>query len=133
MIKSKSKLIWSRLCEARGRYMGELEDVIEQMEVQNQQLQSIMLQKQACMMQEREVENALEELKKVETQEIFKSIGPILVKTGKESITKELEEVREELELKIKTLERQEKRVKEKLREDQEKFQRLVPRTGEGG
>ncbi len=112
--------------------MGELEDVIGQIEVQNQQLQSIMLQKQSLMIQNREIEKAIEELQKVENQETFKSVGPILVKTDKEVINKELDDMREEIELKIRTLDKQEKRVKDKLKENQEKFQSLVPR-GEGG
>ena len=113
--------------------MGELEELVQQIEVQNQQLQSIMLQKQTLMIQDREIEKALEELKNEGNQEIYKSVGPILVKTEKGSVTKELEETREEIELKIKTLEKQEKRFKDKLKENQEKFQSLMPRTGQGG
>ena len=113
--------------------MGEIEDVIGQIEVQNQQLQSIMMQKQSLMIQDREIERALEELKKPENQEVFRSVGPILVKTEKETINKELGDTREEIELKIKTLEKQEKRLRDKLKENQGKFQELMPRSGEGG
>ena len=85
------------------------------------------------MIQDREIEKAQEELKKVENPEIFRSIGPIVVKADKSDIDKELEETREEIELKIKTLEKQEKRLKDKLKENQDRFQSLMPRGGEGG
>ena len=84
------------------------------------------------MIQNKEVEKALEELEKV-NDDVYKSVGPILVKTNKTSMKKELEENKEETELKLKSLETQEKRIKEKIKEGQEKFQKLVPKSGEGG
>ena len=114
--------------------MTEIEETIKQMEIQNQQLQSIALQKQALMIQDREVENALEELKKEGIKEVFKSVGPILIKIEKQNVSKELTETREEIELKLKTVEKQEKRIRDKLKESQENFQNLVPKhTGQGG
>ena len=112
---------------------SELEEVINQLQAQNQQLQTIMIQKQGVMIQNREIESALEYLEKMQGDEVYKTVGPILVKAGKESIKKELEESREELDLKIKALQNHEKRVKEKLKESQEKFHEMAKHVGHGG
>lgn len=102
-----------------------LEEVLAQLQVQNQQLQNVMMQKQALIIQSKEIEKALEEISKEDTQEVYSSVGPILVKADKDKLKKELEEEKEEMELKVKTLEKQEARLKSLLKEGQEKFQSL--------
>lgn len=111
--------------------MSEVEDTLNELQAQNQQLQTIMIQRQALMMQDKEIEKALEEIEK-SGEEIYKSVGPILVKTSKEAIKKELEEGREDAGLKIKSLEKQEARVKQKIKSIQEKFQ-AIAQSGSGG
>lgn len=102
-----------------------LEELLGQLQMQNQQLQNVLLQKQTLMLQGKEVEKALDEISKEDTQEIYRSIGPILVRADKEKTKKDLEEQKEEMELKIKTLEKQESRLKSMMKESQEKFQGL--------
>lgn len=113
--------------------MSEVEELLSQLEVQNQQLQAIMLQKQTLMIQGKEIEKALEELATAGDKEIYKSVGPILVRTGKAEVTKELGDTKEDIDLKLVTLEKQEKRLKDKIREHQERFQKMLPKTGEAG
>ncbi len=72
-------------------------------------------------MRSRELEKAIEEAEK--STEIYRTIGPILVKVEKERIEKELEEEKEEIDIKLKTLESQEERIKGKIKDAQEKFQ----------
>lgn len=105
----------------------DLEQLLGQLQVQSQQLQSIVLQKQALMIQDREIETALEEVEKADS-DIFRSVGPLLVKTGKEKAAAELKEGKEEIELKLKALQTQEKRLKDRIKENQEKFQKLLPK-----
>ncbi|MBI2233074.1 MAG: prefoldin subunit beta [Candidatus Aenigmarchaeota archaeon] len=112
--------------------MSELEDALNELQLHNQQLQTVMMQKQSLMIQDKEMEKALEEIEKSGGEEIFKSIGPILVKTSKEAIKKDLEEGREETELKVKALEKQEIRIKQKIKSMQERFQSLT-QGGSGG
>jgi len=112
--------------------MGDLENIIMQLESQNQQLQIVMSQKQSLMIQNKELERALEEIDKLKDEDIFKSVGPILVKTKKIDIKKELEETKEDNEVKLKTMESQEKRLKDKIKDGQEKFQELLPKHSEG-
>jgi prefoldin beta subunit len=83
--------------------------------------------------QKKEIENALEELKNIEKGEIFKSVGPILIETNKVKIEKELKELQEDLDVRIQSLEKQEKILKERIKENQKKFQGLLPETGQGG
>ncbi|MCX6816217.1 MAG: prefoldin subunit, partial [Candidatus Aenigmarchaeota archaeon] len=65
-----------------GDFMPEkknLEDVVELLQVQNQQIQTLLMQKQALTMQSKEIEKTLEDLEKA-GDDIYKSVGPILVK-----------------------------------------------------
>lgn len=111
---------------------NQLEEILGNLQIQNQQLQTILLQKQALLIQDRETEKALESIEKY-GDDIYKTIGPILVKTTKQDVEKELKESREEIALKMKVLERQEKRLKEKIKTGQERFQELLPHSGQGG
>ena len=108
-----------------------LEELLMQLQMQNQHLQTIMLQRQKMTVQGREIDSALESIEK-STNDIFKSVGPILVKTTKDAIKKELNEEKEEIELRMAALDRQEKKVKEKVKEMQEKFQAMMPQEGIG-
>lgn len=109
------------------------EHMINQMQAHNQQLQTIMIQKQGVMLQNKEIESALEYLGKMEGDEVYKTVGPILVKSGKAEAIKELEDSKEELDMKIKALQNQEKKIKERLKESQEKFQEMAKHVGHGG
>ena len=111
--------------------MENLEDLLNELQIQNQQLQTVMIQKQSLMIQSRETEKALEELEKG-CEEIYKTIGPILVRTNREDIKKDLEESKEETGIKLKSLEKQEAILKKRIKEIQEKFQELT-QAGKGG
>src|SRR3989338_6930130 len=112
--------------------MEELEEILQHLQLQNHQLQMLMVQKQNLVIQNKEIEKALEEVKKAESEELYKSVGPILIKSKKEALVIELEENRDEAELKIKALEAQEKKLKDKIKLSQEKAQGMIPR-GQGG
>ena len=111
--------------------MNELESLIGHLQLQNQQLQTLMMQKQSLTIQTREIEKALEHLE-IASDDVYRSVGPILVKTPKADVKGQLEEEKEEIDLKIKALDSQEKKLKEKLKENQEKIQGMMP-AGQGG
>ncbi|MDI6819295.1 MAG: prefoldin subunit beta [Candidatus Hodarchaeaceae archaeon] len=103
-----------------------------------QQAQALMAQKQQLELALRETERALEELGKLqEGATVYKSVGGILIKAEQANLTKELTERKETLDLRIKTIERQEGRVVERLREMREKLQEALkarqPTGGEAG
>lgn len=94
-----------------------LQNQIAQYQQLQQQLQMVVAQKSQFSLQLEEVERALDELNgaKAETV-IYKSVGALLVKVEKlEDLKKELEETRDTLGIKLKSMERQENQLKERF------------------
>ncbi|MBS3055922.1 MAG: prefoldin subunit beta [Candidatus Aenigmarchaeota archaeon] len=108
----------------------ELQELAAQLQLQNQQIQTLMIQKQTLEIQIREIDSALMELKKNESTEIFKTLGPVLIKTDKNDIEKSLEEQKEEAELRIKTIEKQESIVKKRMESNQKSLKSMLPDNG---
>ncbi len=90
----------------------ETEHKIQQLTLLEQNLQNLIMQKQSFQIQLLEIESALKELEK--TQEAYKIVANIMVKGDKEQLKKELNEKKEILELRISTIEKQEKKLKQK-------------------
>jgi len=100
------------------------EQVIRLQQLQNT-LQALVLQRQTAELELRNVERAIEELEKAsEDAMIYKSAGPLLVMRDRESLVKELNERKEILNARLKVLERQEERTRERIRELQSSVQR---------
>jgi len=87
------------------------EDKIREMQIIEQSLQNVMMQKQSFQAQLIELESALEEMEK--SSEHYKIVGSIMVKSEKESLKKDLNSKKEMLELRIKNLEKQEMQFKD--------------------
>lgn len=102
--------------------MTETQHLFAQAQAFQQQLQGILIQKEGINNQLLEIKNALEELVKVKDREVYKLSGPIMIKTPKAELKKELQEKQEIMELRIKTLEKGEAKAKEKLEEIKEKL-----------
>ena len=85
-------------------------------------------------MQNMEIEKALEELKKAsEKDDVYKAVGPILIKSNKKDLEKEMEERKETISLRIKSLEKQDDKLKEKMREAQGRLEGIIkPQKDEG-
>ena len=90
----------------------ETEQKIGQLQMFEQSLQSFLGQKQQFQMQLVEVESALSELEA--TSKSYKIVGNIMVEADKSELKSDLQSKREMLELRIKTIERQELQVREK-------------------
>lgn len=101
------------------------QEKLQELQMAEQNLQNLLLQKQAFQMELNEVESASEETKKAE-DEIFKILGNIMIKAKKQEVLKELEEKKQIFHLRIKSLENHEKIFSEKLeklkKELEEKF-----------
>ncbi len=102
---------------------------IQQFQQLEQQYQMVVNQKQKLSFDLNEATLALQELEK-ETDTVYRSIGSILVKTNKEDLKKELEEKKEDLDVRIKTLERQEQRLLEKLKNLRAKIEEMLGSVG---
>jgi len=104
----------------------EAQQILIELQTFQQQMQTVLLQKESLSIQNMEIDKALEELKKTEHNDVYKAVGPILIKSTKEELSKELDERKETIELRLKSLQKQENRLKEKLKESQEKFEEIL-------
>jgi len=92
-----------------------------------QNLQSIMMQKQQLESEKLETEKALEELKKASDDEsVFKHAGTIMIKSNKKDLIDELEEHVELAKTKASLLVKQEERLKITLKEQETKIQEMM-------
>jgi prefoldin beta subunit len=90
-----------------------------------QTLQRILTQKQQLELELNEVEQALGELAKLTDEAvIYKSIGSLLVKSGKDKTVTELNERKELLNVRITVLGKQDERLRAQVKDLQEKLQR---------
>ncbi len=80
---------------------------IQEMQMLEQGLQNILLQKQAFQMEQAETESALKELEN-SGEEVFKIIGQIMIKSEKIKIKDELSDKKKIIDLRLKTMEKQE-------------------------
>jgi prefoldin beta subunit len=90
------------------------EQKIQEMQILEQRLQNSILQKQAFEMELAETSSALKEVEK-SGDEVFKIIGQLMIKSEKRKIQEELASKSKILELRIKTLEKQENSLTEQL------------------
>lgn len=88
------------------------EKKIGQLQMIEQSLQTFMMQKQQFQSQLVEIESALSEIKN--TDKAYKIVGNIMIDADKEELEKDLKEKKEKVELRIQTLEKQERNLKEK-------------------
>ncbi len=93
------------------------QQLLQSAAILQQQLQNIMAQKEAIGIQVLEMKKALEELEKSKEKEVYKIAGPILIKSPKTGVLKELRERDEIFNLRLKSLEKEEKRTKLKIEE----------------
>ncbi len=90
----------------------ETEQKISQLQLFEQSMQSILGQKQQFQSQLIEIESALSELKK--SEEAYKIVGNIMVASKKDVLEKDLNSKKEVINLRLKTLEKQENQIKDK-------------------
>ena len=104
-----------------------LQEQIGKLQQSQQNLQSIMTQRQHLEMEKAETEKALEELKKIAVDDsVFKQAGTVLIKSNKKTLVDELEEKIELAKTRSTVLEKQEVRVKESLKEQEAKITEMM-------
>ena len=104
---------------------------LSQFQQLQQQAQAISMQKQTVKMQIQETQKALDQLKKADDEAVvYKSAGNLLVKVNKVDINTELEDKVETLQLREKTIKRQEERIMGKLAEMQASLQDAMQGAG---
>ncbi len=87
---------------------------LQELQMLEQGLQNLLLQKQSFQMEFSETESALQAIEE-SGEEVFKIIGQLMIKTEKSKVKEELENKKKMIELRIKTMETQETSVTEQL------------------
>jgi len=104
-----------------------VQEQLARLQQTQQNLQSIMMQKQQLESEKLETEKALEELKKASDDEsVFKHAGTIMIKSNKKDLIDELEEQVELAKTKSSLLVKQEERLKTTLKEQETKIQEIM-------
>ncbi len=94
------------------------QEKIQRLQLIEQNLQNFLAQKQQFQSQLFELENALKELET--TSQAYKIIGNIMIASNKEDLKKDLGQKKEITELRISSIEKQEKQLKDKAKKIQE-------------
>jgi prefoldin beta subunit len=107
----------------------QLRHQLAQFQQVQQQAQVLMTQRQQLEILFRETERALEEIQKLaDDAVVYKTVGTILVKSEKKKLEQDLTEQKETLDLRIKTLVRQEERTLQRMKEMREKLDQSLKR-----
>jgi prefoldin beta subunit len=112
-----------------------LREQLSRLQQLQQNLQAIMMQKQQVELEVVEIDRALDELRKLEGNDasVYKSAGPLLIKTNKDDVLKELEEKKELSNTRLTVLGKQETRVKDNLKEVENKINTMIRQMQAGG
>jgi len=86
---------------------------IQELQILEQNLQNLSMQKQTFQIELTEVQNALSDLKK-SGEEVYKIVGGLMVRSSKANLTSDLEEKKKIFEIRISSIEKQEKIFDEK-------------------
>ena len=110
-----------------------LQEQITKMQQSQQNLQSIMAQKQQVAMENIEADRALDELKKANNDDqVFKFAGSILIKSDNKTLIDELEEKKVLSKTQTIVLTKQEERIKTSLQEQEKKIQEMLKNQSSG-
>ena|SRR3989344_865125 len=99
---------------------------VNQLQLTQQNLQSVVAQKQQLESQVTELDSALKEI--TTARESFKIIGKIMVSTSKDLLKKELEQKREIISIRLKNFTRQEELLIKNIEELQQEVMRDAPK-----
>jgi len=104
------------MAEKKSNINEETQQKIQEVQMLEQNVQGLLMQKQAFQMELNETENALSEIKDTK-DDVFKMIGQIMIKTNKEGLVKDLKQKKDLLSLRMKSIEGQEKQLANQLEE----------------
>ena len=94
---------------------------IQEMQIIEQNLQNILIQKQAFQMEFSETQNSLKEIKESK-DDVYKIVGQLMIKTKKEKIVDELTNKEKLINMRIKSFDNQEANLSEQLAKLREKI-----------
>lgn len=104
----------------------EAKNMITEFQNYQQQLQNVLIQKESLKLQNIEMEKALEELNATKQKTAYKITGAIMISKPVDELKKELNESKEAVDIRIKSLEKMEERVNSRLKELQTKLKEII-------
>ncbi len=109
-----------------------IQDRLAQYQSLQGQLQMISLQKQQLMLQGTDLENARKEIDGLKEGRVYRLVGPMLVESSKEAGLKFVQDERDSAQAKIAIMDRQEKKLAERLNEMRAEIQGAMspPKAG---
>jgi prefoldin beta subunit len=116
----------------------QLQDQIMKLQQVQQQVELLVNQRMQLERELKEIERALNELEQIDPAKdavVYKTIGAILVKADKDKVKEELKDRKDTLEMRIKTITRQEERAKSDYEEKRKVLQAALqqPKMGDMG
>jgi len=100
--------------------------MVGQFQTYQQQLQSVLIQKETMQLQLMEITKALEELDSTKNEKAYKITGQIMVSKPVEELKKELAETKEAIEVRVNSLGKTEEKITTKLKEMETELRKLV-------
>jgi prefoldin beta subunit len=107
---------------------SETEKKIQEAQAIEQNLQNLLMQKQAFQVEMGEIENALDELKK-SSGEVYKIVGGLMIRSEKTALLSELTEKQRVLQLRISSMEKQEKILEQKAENSRKELHDFVTKN----
>jgi len=105
----------------------QIQNQLAQLQQVQQQAQTLLQQKGQVEMMLRETERALEELKKSpEDAEVYRAAGELLIKAKRDEVLKDLEEKKDNFDVRLKSLSRQEERIQQRFNQLQEQIKQAL-------
>lgn len=110
------KVIVRKHCFIKMEFDKETQEKIKEMQMYEQNLNNLLMQKQVFQMELIEAENALSELGKA-NDEVYKIFGNIMIKSNNKKIQEELEKRKDLVNLRLKSIEKQENTLTQQAEE----------------
>ena len=104
----------------------ETRKMIGQFQSYQQQLQTILIQKESMKLQMMEIERALKELETTKQKTAYKITGQIMISKPIAELKKELKETKENIDIRVKSLEKSETRISDKFKDLQTKLKEVI-------
>ena len=98
---------------------------LQEMQFLEQNLQNLLMQKQAFQMEMSETTSALKEINN-SSEEVYKIVGQLMIQTEKKKMVDELQNKEKILDLRIKSIEKQEKSLTEQLEKYREEITKEI-------
>jgi prefoldin beta subunit len=100
----------------------ETKQMILEFQAYQQQLQSVAMQRESMKLQDLEIDKAVEELEKSGEKTAFKITGSVMVSKPVADIVTDLKETKEAISIRMRSYEKTETKITDRLKEIQEKL-----------